>query len=157
MTFQRLIIFFLLITPVLAHSIEVNAKLPNDRQIWPLPSPTALTKVRASFISRKPILVLTRGKIRTSTYLVKYKIESVDKGKFPTKTISFILERTSFTDKNIVQKLPSLHFVEGSTAILWISQEPRDKSDIEGEVPDLWHIQTYEIKSNVSHYKPDPK
>ena len=78
------------------NSHETTAKLPENKQIWPLPeveTSEAIFSIGAEFVESKEILSVTQGNWRKATYLVKYKVTKADK-RYPYGEITFIAEDT---------------------------------------------------------------
>ena len=77
-------------------SYQTTAKLPEDRQIWPIPEvETAgdIFAVEAEFIESKEILSVTQGNWKTVTCLVRYKVTGKDT-RYPYEDIIFIAKDT---------------------------------------------------------------
>jgi len=78
------------------NSYETTAKLPEDRQIWPIPEVETtkdIFSVEAEFVESKEILSVTQGNWRQVTYLVRYKITKKDK-RYSYEEIIFIAKDT---------------------------------------------------------------
>ena len=155
---KKLIILILLLfacTNAYTASFNPTCILPKDKQIWPLPKPNSEIQVNAIFQSREKIAEIIRGDEKLYLYFVEYKAISINKGIYEPEIISFIFYDSWPTNRFIRLKKLDIPFIEGSTATFWINKRKRKHEKREGDgVPDLWDIQTYEIKTQQFHRKP---
>jgi hypothetical protein len=125
--------------------VAVTCALPNDRQIWPLPKPSAPCVVEAEFVSTETLLRVRAGNFFHTTERAVYRA-TASQGGFIGSEISFVYHDEWPTPESHirVKKLDS-PFVAGTKARFWLSAQ-RDSP--------LWDIQTYEIWNEHFHRKP---
>jgi hypothetical protein len=96
---------------------ETTAKLPNDRQIWPIPeieTSKEILSLESDFVEAKEILSVTQGNWRKVTYLVRYAVRKKD-DRYPYDEIIFIAEDAwPAPGSNIKVKRLPWPFVKGS-------------------------------------------
>lgn len=106
-------------------SVTSNAKLPNDKQIRPLPDfndfPDGLI-VRGRFITRKVLTTNQDKRWKYRTFQVSYKVVSSDQ-PFPYKEIIFIVkERLRIRGEMENAKPRSFHFRPGEKEFLLVKE-----------------------------------
>lgn len=123
----------------------VTCSLPNDRQIWPLPTPTVATVVEAEFTSADLLLRIRAGNYFRTITRVVYRI-SRPRGDFSHEEVSFILSESWPTpESGIMLKVLMNPFGPKTKARFWVSKRHDDL---------IWDIQTYEIWGDQFHRKP---
>lgn len=141
-------ILYLFILPLYAKSedaLAVNAVLPKDQQIWPLPRPNASVVVEATWKGGREVMRIRKGDWFRIWRFCEYTVEKIRTGQFPDRNISFIMEDTWPTpESGIVEKRLDCPFAEGTKAIFYLNPS-RDAKVSE--------VQSYEIWSDVGYHK----
>jgi hypothetical protein len=147
-------ILFFLILPIYAKSEDipaVNAVLPKDHQIWPLPKPNASIAVNAKWKSGREVKRMRKGDCYRIWRLIEYSVDSVRMGEFLDSKISFIMEDSWPTpESGIMLKKLDDPFIEGTRAVFYLNRSHDGK---------VYDVQSYEIWKGVGspqfHRKPE--
>ena len=147
-----LIMLFLLALPLRGDQEtyrSVNALLPKDERLWPIPKPDAPIIIETTWSSGDEILKIRNGDWFRIWSLFEYKVIKVQKGEFASDSLRFIVQHEWPTPESgiVIKGLP-MFFTPETKAIFYLRPRGTDKT---------YEIQSYEIDSKMGkwQYKAD--
>jgi hypothetical protein len=127
-------------------TFAVTCRLPNDRQIWPLPKPNVPTVVDAEFVSSEEVLRIRKGNWIQSMRLITFRPNGAQLGAPQVNQLTFLfICDFPIPESGIRAKLLLNPFIPNTKARFWISKQGNN---------DVWDIQTYEISNQRMHWQP---